>query len=121
MHTRPELAFECAAPTDPRVTAVAHTVSACVCPCLTHAWVIGMFTHLHFNELQLSQRYGGTVTHMPPELIEDGKVYQQGDVYAFGIMMWEVRYMGGARQASMLWAILEVPLFIVCDWIECLC
>ncbi len=39
----------------------------------------------------MSQRYSGTVTHMPPELIEDGKVYQQGDVYAFGIMMWEVR------------------------------
>jgi mitogen-activated protein kinase kinase kinase 11 len=35
-------------------------------------------------------RYSGTVTHMPPELIEEGKVYQQGDVYAFGIMMWEV-------------------------------
>jgi len=39
---------------------------------------------------QVSQRYSGTVTHMPPELIEDGKVYQQGDVYAFGIMMWEL-------------------------------
>ncbi len=25
-----------------------------------------------------------------PELIEDGKVYQQGDVYAFGIIMWEI-------------------------------
>ncbi|EFJ49713.1 hypothetical protein VOLCADRAFT_59038 [Volvox carteri f. nagariensis] len=32
----------------------------------------------------------GTVTHMAPELIEDGKVYQQGDVYAFGIIMWEI-------------------------------
>jgi serine/threonine protein kinase len=39
---------------------------------------------------QVSMRYSGTVTHMPPELIEEGKVYQQGDVYAFGIMMWEV-------------------------------
>lgn len=43
------------------------------------------------NRTQVSQKYSGTVTHMPPELIEDGKVYQQGDVYAFGIMMWEVR------------------------------
>lgn len=42
------------------------------------------------NKTQVSMRYSGTVTHMPPELIEDGKVYQQGDVYAFGIMMWEV-------------------------------
>ncbi|GFH26300.1 protein kinase domain-containing protein [Haematococcus lacustris] len=39
---------------------------------------------------QVSQKYSGTVTHMPPELIEDGKVYPQGDVYAFGIMMWEI-------------------------------
>ncbi len=42
----------------------------------------------------MTQDYSGTVTHMPPELLEDGKVYPQGDVYAFGIMMWEVR--GGA-------------------------
>jgi hypothetical protein len=25
----------------------------------------------------VSTKYSGTVTHMPPELIEDGKVYQQ--------------------------------------------
>jgi serine/threonine protein kinase len=43
------------------------------------------------NEVQVTRNYSGTVTHMPPELIEDGKVYPQGDVYAFGIMMWEVR------------------------------
>lgn len=34
--------------------------------------------------LQVSVKYSGTVTHMPPELIEEGKVYPQGDVYAFG-------------------------------------
>ena len=43
------------------------------------------------DRTQVSTKYSGTVTHMPPELIEDGKVYQQGDVYAFGIIMWEVR------------------------------
>jgi len=56
--------------------------------------------------MQVSQRYSGTVTHMPPELIEDGKVYQQGDVYAFGIMMWEVRsgvwMLHGVRVSSLL-------------------
>jgi hypothetical protein len=41
-------------------------------------------------QAQVSRHYSGTVTHMPPELIEEGKIYQQGDVYAFGIMMWEV-------------------------------
>ncbi len=40
---------------------------------------------------QVSAKYSGTVTHMPPELIEEGKVYPQGDVYSFGILMWEVR------------------------------
>ncbi len=56
---------------------------------------------------QVSKNYSGTVTHMPPELIEDGKVYPQGDVYAFGIMMWEVREelqlvgdRGGTHSAS---------------------
>ncbi|GIL54291.1 hypothetical protein Vafri_9852 [Volvox africanus] len=42
------------------------------------------------NKTQVSTKYSGTVTHMAPELIEDGKVYQQGDVYAFGIIMWEI-------------------------------
>lgn len=31
----------------------------------------------------------GTVTHMPPELIERGEVSTKCDVYAFGIFMWE--------------------------------
>lgn len=54
---------------------------------LRHARLLSIKCNL---SSQVSQRYSGTVTHMPPELIEDGKVYQQGDVYAFGIMMWEV-------------------------------
>ena len=29
------------------------------------------------SKTQVSTKYSGTVTHMPPELIEDGKVYQQ--------------------------------------------
>ncbi len=49
---------------------------------------------------QVSTKYSGTVTHMPPELIEDGKVYQQGDVYAFGIIMWEI-YTGTVPYAHM--------------------
>eukprot|EP00798_Chlamydomonas_sp_ICE-L_P012034 gene12034-15136_t len=32
------------------------------------------------TKTQVSTKYGGTVTHMSPELIEDGKVYQQGQV-----------------------------------------
>lgn len=32
----------------------------------------------------------GTVTHMAPELIENGNVSTKCDVYAFGILMWEL-------------------------------
>lgn len=44
----------------------------------------------------LSQAYmvhhscAGTVTHMAPELIENGDVSTKCDVYAFGILMWEL-------------------------------
>jgi mitogen-activated protein kinase kinase kinase 11 len=31
----------------------------------------------------------GTVTHMAPELLQHGKLRQSGDVYAFGIMLWQ--------------------------------
>eukprot|EP00878_Enallax_costatus_P015115 GHUV01015827.1.p1 GENE.GHUV01015827.1~~GHUV01015827.1.p1 ORF type:complete len:582 (+),score=126.05 GHUV01015827.1:174-1748(+) len=32
----------------------------------------------------------GTMSHMPPELLRYGKQSPAGDIYAFGIMMWEV-------------------------------
>ncbi len=51
---------------------------------------------------QVSKNYSGTVTHMPPELIEDGKVYPQGDVYAFGIMMWEVSHRTHTDQSQAM-------------------
>ncbi|KAG1665650.1 hypothetical protein FOA52_011244 [Chlamydomonas sp. UWO 241] len=35
-------------------------------------------------------RHAGTPSHMAPELIVDGRVSKAADVYAFGIMMWEV-------------------------------
>jgi len=35
----------------------------------------------------------GTVTHMPPELLLDGKMSKAGDVYAYGVILWEM-FMG---------------------------
>ncbi|KAK9816932.1 hypothetical protein WJX72_007171 [[Myrmecia] bisecta] len=32
----------------------------------------------------------GTVTHMPPELLMEGKLTQQADCYAFGVLLWEL-------------------------------
>eukprot|EP00198_Chlamydomonas_reinhardtii_P004803 XP_001694139.1 predicted protein [Chlamydomonas reinhardtii] len=47
------------------------------------------------NKTQVSTKYSGTVTHMAPELIEDGKLTMNvttplAAVYAFGIIMWEI-------------------------------
>ena len=30
------------------------------------------------------------VTHMPPELIVDGKMSKAVDVYAYGVILWEL-------------------------------
>eukprot|EP00210_Caulerpa_lentillifera_P004240 g4044.t1 len=32
----------------------------------------------------------GTVTHMPPELLNEGKLSSASDVYSFGILLWEI-------------------------------
>jgi len=32
----------------------------------------------------------GTVTHMPPELLTDGLLSKAADVYAFGVLLWEL-------------------------------
>ncbi|KAL3143838.1 hypothetical protein ABBQ32_003662 [Trebouxia sp. C0010 RCD-2024] len=32
----------------------------------------------------------GTVTHMPPELLTTGKLSKSADVYAFGVLLWEM-------------------------------
>ncbi len=31
------------------------------------------------------------ITHMPPELINEGKMSKAVDVYGFGVLLWEVR------------------------------
>jgi serine/threonine protein kinase len=30
------------------------------------------------------------VTHMPPELLSEGKLSSKADLYAFGIILWEM-------------------------------
>ena len=37
----------------------------------------------------------GTVTHQPPELLSEGVLSQSADVFAFGILMWEVYVADG--------------------------
>ncbi|KAL3138629.1 hypothetical protein ABBQ32_006391 [Trebouxia sp. C0010 RCD-2024] len=49
----------------------------------------------------------GTVTHMPPELLMEGKLTKSADVYAFGVLLWEM-YTGekpfaGMRHAQIIY------------------
>lgn len=32
----------------------------------------------------------GTVTHMPPELLMEGKLTKAADVFAFGVLLWSM-------------------------------
>ena len=43
----------------------------------------------------------GTVTHMPPELLMDGKLTKSADVYAFGVLLWEM-YTGRVDSILLL-------------------
>ncbi|KAK9807836.1 hypothetical protein WJX72_010653 [[Myrmecia] bisecta] len=43
----------------------------------------------------------GTVTHMPPELLKDGRLSRAADVYSFGVMMWTI-YTGRALAEQCL-------------------
>lgn len=45
------------------------------------------------RKIQGSQMYTGTVgtmTYMPPELLGQSKISNKTDVYAFGLIMWEL-------------------------------
>ncbi|KAL3144130.1 hypothetical protein ABBQ32_003920 [Trebouxia sp. C0010 RCD-2024] len=48
----------------------------------------------------------GTITHMPPELMLEGSLSQAVDVYAFGVVLWEMytaqRPWAGMRQAQIV-------------------
>ncbi|KAG2488379.1 hypothetical protein HYH03_013068 [Edaphochlamys debaryana] len=50
----------------------------------------GLSRWLKEGQTHHSTKTVGTVTHMPPELLRSGKLTLSGDVYSFGIIMWEV-------------------------------
>ena len=54
---------------------------------------------------QISTGTFGTVTHMPPELLTEGKLSKAVDVYAFGVVLWEMctgkRPWGGLMQMAV--------------------
>lgn len=48
----------------------------------------------------------GTITHMPPELLLEGRLSKSADVYAFGVVLFELftadRAWNGLRHAEVL-------------------
>ena len=40
------------------------------------------------------------MTHMAPETLMEGRMSKAGDVYAFGITLWEVGVQVGLRSAG---------------------
>ncbi|WIA08278.1 hypothetical protein OEZ85_007721 [Tetradesmus obliquus] len=54
----------------------------------------GLSLKMDHMETHVSNVYQGTLTHMAPEIMLDGRVSKAADVYAFGITLWEM-YTGG--------------------------
>ncbi|WIA13933.1 hypothetical protein OEZ85_002503 [Tetradesmus obliquus] len=50
----------------------------------------GLSRALQVGQSHKSTRTMGTMNHTPPELLRLGRLSPAGDVYAFGILMWEV-------------------------------
>lgn len=78
----------------------------------------GLSRTLQLGQTHLSTQTHGTVTHMPPELLASGKLSPASDVYAFGILLWEMvsgtRPYEGMRAVQVLHRVVnlgERPVF----------
>ncbi|KAJ9517261.1 hypothetical protein QJQ45_009127 [Haematococcus lacustris] len=54
----------------------------------------GLAVKLPPGESCINNLFQGTITHMAPEVLKDGCISKQSDVYAFGITLWEL-FTGG--------------------------
>ncbi|PNG99656.1 Mitogen-activated protein kinase kinase kinase MLT, partial [Tetrabaena socialis] len=50
----------------------------------------GLSTRMEHQETHLSSCFQGTLTHMAPEVMMEGRISKAADVYSFGIVMWEL-------------------------------
>ncbi len=48
----------------------------------------GLSKVLEHEGVAMQTRTMGTVTHMPPEMLSEGKASTAADVFAFGVIMW---------------------------------
>jgi serine/threonine protein kinase len=56
-----------------------------------------------------ARRLQGTLTHMAPEMLMHGRCSKASDVYAFGILLWEVATGGKAFAGRASAAVQEPP------------
>ena len=49
----------------------------------------------------------GTVTHQPPETLKDNVVSYAGDVYAFGVLMWQVWGKVWMMRSILCWTLIN--------------
>mmetsp|Transcript_4672 Transcript_4672/g.14117 ORF Transcript_4672/g.14117 Transcript_4672/m.14117 type:complete len:888 (-) Transcript_4672:1869-4532(-) len=54
----------------------------------------GLSVRMEHSETHMSDLFQGTVTHMAPEILLEGRVSKAADVYAFGVTLWEL-FTGG--------------------------
>lgn len=45
-------------------------------------------SRIHHDPKQTATQ--GTITHMPPELVRKGLLHKSADVWAFGVLLWEM-------------------------------
>ncbi|KAG1675607.1 hypothetical protein FOA52_014195, partial [Chlamydomonas sp. UWO 241] len=60
----------------------------------------GLAMSLDHNQTHVSGAYQGTMTHMAPEVLLEGKQSKAADVYSFGITLWELFTQGHAFQSE---------------------
>lgn len=60
-----------------------------LCACMQVA-DFGLSLALDPDSTHISQMHAGTLTHMAPELLLHGRASKASDVYAFGILLWEL-------------------------------
>ncbi|GFH10260.1 mitogen-activated protein kinase kinase kinase MLT, partial [Haematococcus lacustris] len=54
----------------------------------------GLSLKMEHMETHISSVFQGTMTHMAPEIMLEGRVSKAADVYAFGITLWELSTAG---------------------------
>ncbi|KAG1672491.1 hypothetical protein FOA52_002799 [Chlamydomonas sp. UWO 241] len=60
----------------------------------------GLSVKMDHMQTHLSNMFQGTMTHMAPEILLDGRVSKAADVYAFGITLWELFTAGRPFQGT---------------------